>query len=392
MLINVWNMAQTALMKGGLGAAVRDMIGLFKEWLIYLEKQGVFQRFGAIVAWVFGIIGQRLNAAAPTIIAFINWVLDKLPGAINAAIAFVEQVIAAFAEGGKGQAQAFVDLFYALANAAVRLLFALPTLIPYFAKLAERATKVVNALATMQVDMRPMLDLAIGLVDRFTALVFWLFAAAQDAMPKLYSWFVYLWAMAQPALKLIIDMVGNFFQLVEGLGPLLILLAVGLIPLTTAVGLLVGLGGVLLLAFSKVVQVVALAFRFVQWLTGADWAGSAADWADSLSKGAEAMGKMAFNTAGAAVAAPWAAAKLGAGLGPIGQAGQAAAARAQEIRVNLDVPPDWEALKVAFGQWADQMKTSGQVGNRVAGPDNSPIPWAPLPPSSSQRAAGVGGG
>lgn len=455
----IWGIAQVGGSATGTLFSLAYSVGYILRLFAYGVQQAVpyvqaFVQWLPQLAWQIagGLVPALLNLAVTALPLLFRLVEMGLPLAVNILWALVNAVQALLNQGG----QTLVQLILNWYGAVLQLVNLLPTVIPLLVWLLflmlQGPQNMVNLVQTVLPLVVRAIVFVVLLVQR---LISEIRAAATEWLPRLYQWFVATWNASRPVLLWCLDVFHSWFGLLEGLANMLPIIVSFLWELSIPLAVLEAVGVTLLAIFggiywiiekilegaaeiaemlgmdlvAKVLKGAADMYKGGEQFAdnaakmGADilkawWAapGAAAAVAPTAAKAAH-MGGQATATASEAVrnwnpppmppawtpqgpattntsgtaggngAGYWGPQPAGAGAGAMG---------AENINVNLAVPPNWDMLKVAFGQWADQQKAQEAMRQRVGGPGSggpsagsyAPAPGQPSANGSHRRFGG----
>lgn len=426
----IWAIAKVGNSATGTMFALAYSLGNVLRLFAYGVQQAV-PYVQAFVQWLpvlasqiaGGLVPALLNLVVSALPLLLHLAETGLPLVVNILWALVIAVQALVNQGGQTLVQMILNWY----GAVLQLVQLLPTVIPLLVWLLFLMLQGPQNMVNLVTTVLPMVIRAIVyIVFWVQTLIAQIRVAASEWLPQLYQWFVATWEAARPVLMWCLDIFSAWFGMLEGLANLLPYIVSLLWTLSIPLALLEGLGATLLAIFGglawlieKLLSGAAVLARSLglegvarmleaqaQVYKGAQqFADNSARIAADLLKAWWVAPTAAMKAAGPAADAAragkdatdsasrwvrdwnpppppaWAqpnpqttnmngpgGGNGGGHWGPQPAGAGAGAMAGGNINVNLAVPPNWDALKVAFGQFADQQKAQAATRERVAGP------------------------
>lgn len=405
---------------GNLGAGIAGIIKPLAEGVKSIGPAAAraFQQIVAVLPQVGKALAGALGTAAPLLEGFVKFLGDLgvkvitefIPALLQLAVAVLPKLIA-LAQAGlplvvniltslanvltqlvTSSGDQIVQLLLNWGKAILQVVKALPDLLPLVSQLLSMLVGLPKQMADFVTNMLPVM---VNLVQNAVLWTVYLVAQfrmlAEDIVPKLYEGFAALWnGLLKPMVAEILLMMADVFQL----GAALLDMIQAFHPLILVVN--ASLAGLLSIAWvlEKTLQGIAWVFEkvtaFLEKIPGLKTAlqmtvGDSDYW-KGVKEAMQAAASMDWRAVKATMVAPEIIDEAGAAgadaargaAGRMRQAGEGInggfglppgpwGQKGGEIKVSLAVPPDWDALKTKFGEFADEQKRDHEQRMRTGG-------------------------
>lgn len=308
---------------------------------------------------------------------------------------------------------ALTDLLVNWYTAILDLVKGIPELVPLFSELLQMLVAMPGRVVGFVRDTLPVVVWAVWQIHAgITAIVLQIQTAVTEWLPAFSEWLSRAWGVARVALIWVMDTFNAWFGIMAGFADLLPMIGSLLWALSMPLVALVGLGSTLLAIFGMIAYAIEKVYAGMAAGARALGMEKAAQYFEMLSQGWRGIERVADNSARIAAnlmkawwAAPQALIPTSEVLGEAAAQGRQATAAAGKwleenerpfedtwrtakgrwgmrgeevgyqrpaaqttVDVQLKVPPDWEALRIAFEAFAREQQAQQQQARRTGGP------------------------